>query len=100
VVPGQCRLALIALGARGLALHHRDKVVVAMTLVVLFFLFARGRSLAMVPDLFPLSLRGVQCRGTASSPSAWLLVMSRSSRVVRGMRRLSQWMREVQVVSF
>jgi hypothetical protein len=40
VVPGQCRLALIALGARGLALHHRDKVVVAMTLVVLLFLFA------------------------------------------------------------
>jgi hypothetical protein len=37
---------------------------------------------------------------TASSPSAWSLAMSRSSRDVRVMRRSSRWMREVQVIPF
>jgi hypothetical protein len=54
----------------------------------------------MVQDLFPLSLGVFNVTATASSPSAWLLAMSRSSRVVRGMRRLSWWMREVHIVPF
>jgi hypothetical protein len=63
VVPGRCGLALIALGARSLAFHHHDKVVVAMALIILLLLFeARGCSIAMVHDLFPLALRGVERR--------------------------------------
>jgi hypothetical protein len=101
VVPGRCGLALIALGARSLAFHRRHKVVVAMALVVLLLLFeARGRPLAMVRDLLPLSLGVFSVTATASSPSAWFLAMLRSSQVVRGIRRPSRWMREVHVVSF
>jgi hypothetical protein len=37
---------------------------------------------------------------TTSLSSVWLLAISKSSRVVRGMRHPSRWMREVQVVPF
>jgi hypothetical protein len=64
VVPGRCRLARVALSARRLALHCRDKVVIVAALVILLLLFeVRGRSLNMVHDLFPLALRGVECHG-------------------------------------
>jgi hypothetical protein len=101
VVHGRCGLALVALGARSLAFHRRDKVVVATMLVVLLLLFeARGGPLTMVCDLLPLSLGVFSIAGTASSPSVWLLAMSRSSRVVRGIQRPSRWMREVHIVPF
>jgi hypothetical protein len=101
VVPCRCGLALVALGARSLAFHRRNKVVIATTLVVLLLLFeARGLPLAMVCDLLPLSLGVFSVVGTASSPSAWLLAMSRSSRVIRDIRRPSRWMREAHVVPF
>jgi hypothetical protein len=54
----------------------------------------------MVCDLLPLSLGVFSVVGTASSPSAWLLAMSRSSRVIRDIRRPSRWMREAHVVPF
>jgi hypothetical protein len=38
VVPGWCRLVMIALGARRLALHPRHEVVVTTALVVLLLL--------------------------------------------------------------
>jgi hypothetical protein len=101
VVPGWCGLARVALWTRRLALYRRDKVVIATALVVLLLLFeARGRPLAMVRDLLPLSLGVFSVTATASSPSAWFLAMLRSSQVVRGIRRPSRWMREVHVVSF
>jgi hypothetical protein len=55
-------LGPVALGARRLALDHCNQVVVATTLVVLLLLFleARGRPLAVVHDLLPLGLRGVE----------------------------------------
>jgi hypothetical protein len=49
---------------------------------------------------FPLPGGVLRVATTASLPPAWLLVMSRSSQVVRGMRHPSRWMREVQVVPF
>jgi hypothetical protein len=39
VVLGLCGLGRVALGARRLVLHCRDKVVIATTLVVLLLLF-------------------------------------------------------------
>jgi hypothetical protein len=39
VVPGRCGLAWVALRARRLALHRRDKVIIAAALVVLLLLF-------------------------------------------------------------
>jgi hypothetical protein len=81
--------------------HHRDKVVVATTLVVLLLLFeAQRRPFAMVHDLLPLSLGVFSVMATTSSLSAWLLAMSRSSRVVRSIRRPGQWMKKVHVVPF
>jgi hypothetical protein len=64
VVPGWRRLGRVALGARRIALHHHDEVVVTMALVILIILFkARGCPLAVVHDLLPLIVRCVQCRG-------------------------------------
>jgi hypothetical protein len=48
VVPGWCRPAGVALWARRLALYRHDKVVVAMTLVILLLLEAQG-----LVSLFP-----------------------------------------------
>jgi hypothetical protein len=63
MVPGRCGPGLIALGVRHLALHRRHEVVVTATLVVLLLIFeALGRPLAVVHNLFPLSLRGVERR--------------------------------------
>jgi hypothetical protein len=42
----------------------------------------------------------VSVAATAFSSSAWLLSMSKSSRVVRGMRHPSRCMREVHIVPF
>jgi hypothetical protein len=54
----------------------------------------------MVHDLLPLSLGVFSVMATTSSLSAWLLAMSRSSRVVRSIRRPGQWMKKVHVVPF
>jgi hypothetical protein len=63
VVPGWYGLARVALWTRRLALYRREKVIITTALVVLLLLFeARRRSLAMVHDLFPLALRGVERR--------------------------------------
>jgi hypothetical protein len=64
VVLGRCGLGWVALGARRLALHRRDEVIITKTLVVLFLpLEARGRPFVVVHDLLPLALRGVERRG-------------------------------------
>jgi hypothetical protein len=64
VVLGWCGLGRVALGARRLVLYRRDEVVITAELVVLLLLLeARERPFAVVHDLLPLALRGIECRG-------------------------------------
>jgi hypothetical protein len=61
VVLRWCGLGRVALGARRLALHRRDEVVITTALVVLLLLLeARGCPFVVVHDLLPLALRGVE----------------------------------------
>jgi hypothetical protein len=82
-------------------LYRHDEVIIAAALVVLLLLLeTQGCPLAVIHDLLPLALRGVERHDDRFLTIGVVARDVRSSRVVRGMRCPSRWMRDVYVVSF
>jgi hypothetical protein len=96
-------LGWAVLGPCRLALDRCDEVVITPSLVALLLLLlleARGRPLAMVHDLLPLALRGVECHRDCLLAVRMIACDVKELPSGTGMRRPNRWIREVEVMPF
>ena len=93
------RLALLGLLAYAISCGDQRGVGRSPSILLVLFAPLRGGALVLVLML-GLALVPASTKDTliASSPKAWFMVMSSRSRVVRGFRQPSLWIRDSHVV--
>ena len=93
------RQALLGLLPRAISRGDQRGVGRSAQILILFALCVEGPSSWSSRLALPLFRPPLKTAPTASSPEAWFVAMSSRSRVVRGFRQPSLWIRDSQVIS-